>query len=182
MTGFIHRIAARADIPIIAELMEVSINANFQHLLSAEEIAAAKEMMGVDKTLIDDGTYFLVYAQDQPDGPLIGCGGWSRRRTLYGGDHTGGRDDRLSNPRTEAARIRAMYTHPDWIRQGVGTYLLGLGEAAARAMGYKTIELGSTVSGLPLYEARGYRAYHREEQIGANGAIKTTIHMRKALD
>jgi GNAT superfamily N-acetyltransferase len=74
-----------------------------------------------------------------------------------------------------------MYTHPDWIRKGLGTLLLDLGEGAAREAGFKTIELGSTVPGLPLYEARGYKAFHTEEQIASNGQVKTIIHMRKSL-
>ncbi|MCA8902971.1 MAG: GNAT family N-acetyltransferase, partial [Hyphomonas sp.] len=106
---------------------------------------------------------------------------WGKRRTLYGGDQAGWRDDSLSDPAVDAARIRAMYTHPDFTRQGVGTLLLDLGEAAARAAGFRTIELGSTIAGEALYRARGYTEYHREVMTGANGLVKTVIHMRKSL-
>ena len=111
----------------------------------------------------------------------MGCGGWGRRKTLYGGDHTAGRDDSFSDPGVDAARIRAMYTHPDWIRKGIGTLLLDLGEAAARDAGYKTIELGSTVPGEPLYLARGYREISRETHAAANGSQSVVIKMRKTL-
>jgi GNAT superfamily N-acetyltransferase len=104
---------------------------------SAREVAAARESMGVDRSLIADGTYFVVETVQHGRAFTVGCGGWGRRKTLYGGDHTTGRDDGLSNPDTDAARIRAMYTHPDWIRLGIGTLLLELGEGAARNAGFK---------------------------------------------
>ncbi len=151
-----HRIAQESDIEAIRHLMQASIAENMKAFLSASEIEAAKETMGVDKTLIDDGTYFLVETIHEGKSVLVGCGGWGKRKTLYGGDHTVGRDDSLSDPDADAARIRAMYTHPDWTRRGIGTFLLDLGEDAARLAGFKTIELGSTVPGEPLYLARGY--------------------------
>ena len=112
---------------------------------------------------------------------LVGCGGWGKRKTLYGGDHTVGRDDSLSDPDTEAARIRAMYTHPDWTRRGIGTLLLELGEDAASKAGFKTIELGSTVPGEPLYLARGYVEVERRVETAANGSENTVIKMVKPL-
>lgn len=178
---FTHRIAGPEDEPAIVALMRASIEENMKAFLSAEEIEAAKETMGVDRTLIEDGTYFIIETQVDGHTVMVGCGGWGRRRTLYGGDHTVGRDDRFSDPETEPARIRAMYTHPDWIRMGIGTLLLDLGEAAARDAGFSTIELGSTVPGEPLYLARGYRELSRETHIGANGAENTVIRMVKSL-
>ncbi|WP_411817437.1 GNAT family N-acetyltransferase [Hyphococcus sp. DH-69] len=178
---FTHRIATAADEPAIIELMKAAIAENMKAFLSAEEILAAQESMGLDRTLIEDGTYFLIEAQT-PDGTqLVGCGGWGKRKTLYGGDHTKGRDDSFSDPSTDAARIRAMYTHPDWTRRGIGTMLLELGEGAARDAGFKTIELGSTVPGEPLYRARGYKEFDRVDEVTANGEINTIIHMRKPL-
>jgi len=112
---------------------------------------------------------------------MVGCGGWGKRKTLYGGNHTVGRDDSFADPATDAARIRAMYTHPDWIRRGIGTLLLDLGEEAARDAGFKVIELGSTLPGEPLYAARGYREVSRDEQIAENGAKNVIIVMRKTL-
>jgi GNAT superfamily N-acetyltransferase len=176
-----HRIAGPEDIPAIISLMQAAIEENMKAFLTAAEIEAAKESMGVDRTLIDDGTYFLIEVQQPGERVLVGCGGWGRRRTLYGGDHTAGRDDSLSDPATEPARIRAMYTHPDWTRRGIGTLLLDLGEQAARAAGFKTIQLGSTVPGEPLYRARGYVELSRIEAVGDNGEASLVIKMEKPL-
>ncbi|MFK8054060.1 MAG: GNAT family N-acetyltransferase [Woeseiaceae bacterium] len=179
--AFTHRIAVESDKQAIIDLMAVAIAENMKSFLSAEEIEAAKATMGVDQTLIDDGTYFLIEGQGPSGTVLVGCGGWGRRRTLYGGDHTVGRDDSFSDPATDPARIRAMYTHPQWTRMGIGTLLLDLGEAAARDAGFKTIELGSTVPGEPLYIARGYREVSREQHEGENGAANIVIKMVKPL-
>ncbi len=178
---FTHRLASDADIPQIVEIMRASIAENMKEFLSEQEIAAAQETMGLDKTLIEDQTYFIIETQIDGRTIPVACGGWGKRRTLYGGDHTKGRDDSLANPAVDAARIRAMYTHPDWTRRGIGTLLLDLGEAAARAAGFKHIELGSTVPGEPLYLARGYVEFDREVHLGANGSENIVIHMRKAL-
>lgn len=178
---FNHRIAAQADIPAIIDLMRLSIEENMKAYLSLEEIEAAKETMGVDQTLIDDGTYFLIEAEVDGKPVLVGCGGWGKRRTLYGGNHTKGRDDSLSDPATEAARIRAMYTHPDWTRKGIGSLLIELGENAARAAGFKRIALGSTVSGEPLYLAKGFKEISREVLKGANGSDNLVVTMEKPL-
>lgn len=176
-----HRIARHEDIPDIMHLMQLSIEINMQAFLTKAEIEAAKETMGVDMTLIDDGTYFVIETEKDGQTHIVGCGGWGKRRTLYGGDHTVGRDDSLSDPATEPARIRAMYTHPDWTRCGIGTYLLDIGEQAAREAGFKTIELGSTVPGEPLYLAKGYVEFERVNSIGANGEDNLIIKMRKDL-
>jgi GNAT superfamily N-acetyltransferase len=176
-----HRIAGHDDIPAITALMQASIEHNMRPFLTPEEIQAAKETMGVDQTLIEDGTYFAIETECDNQTVLVGCGGWGKRKTLYGGDHTVGRDDRFSDPAVDAARIRAMYTHPDWIRKGIGTYLLDIGEAAARAAGFRSIELGSTVPGEPLYLARGYKEVSRETFVAANGAENTVIKMVKIL-
>jgi len=176
-----HRVATPEDVEAIVELMRLSIAENMKSFLTAEEIIAAQETMGVDWTLIEDGTYFAIEADRSGETVMVGCGGWGKRRTLYGGDHTVGRDDSFSDPAVEPARIRAMYTHPLWIRRGIGTLLLDLGEDAARAAGFKTIELGSTLPGEPLYLARGYREVSRETHVGANGADNVVIKMEKAL-
>jgi len=176
-----YRIAQEADTGDIRELMQASIAENMKDFLSASEIEAAKETMGVDKTLIRDGSYFLIETVHEGELVLVGCGGWGKRKTLYGGDHTVGRDDSLSDPSIEAARIRAMYTHPDWTRRGIGTLLLDLGEDAARKAGFRTIELGSTVPGEPLYLARGYVEVERKVETAANGSKNTVIKMVKPL-
>ncbi|MFK8019190.1 MAG: GNAT family N-acetyltransferase [Pseudomonadales bacterium] len=187
MEQFTHRIAKEFDVPVIIDLMRASIAENMKPFLSASEIVAAQETMGIDYTLIEDGTYFVIEtalqcektAQDKV--VVVACGGWGKRKTLYGGEHTVGRDDSLSNPDVDAARIRAMYTHPDWIRRGIGSLLLELGENAAREAGFKTIELGSTIPGEPLYLARGYKELSRKTQIGANGSENVIIKMEKVL-
>ena len=176
-----HRLAEPSDIPAIVDLMGASIAGNMKSFLSAREVAAARESMGMDRSLIADRTYFVVETVQHGQAIVVGCGGWGRRKTLYGGDHTAGRDDALSNPDTDAARIRAMYTHPDWTRLGIGTLLLELGEGAARNAGFKTIELGSTIPGEPLYLARGYREVSRETLAAENGADNVVIKMVKAL-
>lgn len=176
-----HRLATEADVPRIIELMRLSILENMKAFLSAAEIEAAHETMGVDMTLIVDGTYFVIETVVDGETILVGCGGWGKRRTLYGGDHTAGRDDSFSDPAVDAARIRAMYTHPSWTRRGIGTLLLELGETAAREAGFKRIELGSTLAGEPLYVARGYREVSRETHVAANGADNVVIRMVKHL-
>jgi len=161
--------------------MQFSILENMKSFLSPAEIKAAQETMGIDWTLIEDGTYFLIETPQNNESVLVGCGGWGKRRTLYGGDHTVGRDDTFSDPAVEAARIRAMYTHPSWARCGVGTFLLEVGELAARDAGFKRIELGSTLPGEPFYIARGYEEVSRDTQIAANGAENVVIKMVKEL-
>ncbi len=178
---FTHRIATKADIPVIVEIMRASIAENMKDFLSSDEITAAQETMGLDMTLIEDGTYFLIETIKNGETVGVACGGWGKRKTLYGGDHTTGRDDSYSDPAVDAARIRAMYTHPDWTRRGIGTLLLDLGENAAREAGFKTIELGSTVPGEPLYLVRGYVEFDRESNAAANGSENVVIHMRKKL-
>lgn len=178
---FTHRIATNDDIPVLLELMKHAIEVNMRGFLSPAEIEAAKETMGVDQTLIEDGTYFVIETVVDGETRVVGCGGWGKRRTLYGGNHTVGRDDSFSDPATEPARIRAMYTHPEWTRRGIGTLLIELGESAAREAGFRTIELGSTIPGEPLYRARGYVEVSRVTHTGANGEPNVIIKMSKPL-
>jgi len=178
---FTHRIAEVDDIPAIIELMGLSISHNMKSFLSPSEIEAAKETMGVDHTLIDDQTYFIIETIHENKTIMVGCGGWGKRKTLYGGDHTVGRDDSFSNPAADPARIRAMYTHPQWARLGIGSLLIELGENAARKAGFKIIELGSTIPGEPLYLASGYKEINRQTMIADNGAENVVIKMAKNL-
>lgn len=181
MSELTHRLAAPEDVPGIIELMQLAILQNMKSFLTPAEIDAAQETMGVDMTLIEDQTYFVIEASKNDRSILVGCGGWGKRKTLYGGDHTVGRDDSLGDPAVDAARIRAMYTHPEWTRRGIGSLLLELGETAARDAGFTTIELGSTVPGEPFYIARGYEEVWRETQTAANGADNVVIKMVKNL-
>lgn len=171
------RTATREDIPAIEALMAASMAVLLPKFLDAKQVERSSETMGVDTLLVDDGTYFLVYI----DNALAGCGGWSRRKTLYGGNHTTGRDDELADPETEPAKIRAMYTHPDFTRRGIGRFLLNAGEAAAKAEGFKVMEMGSTAPGRPLYEAAGYKFIEDLSQPSEDGTIVPILRMRKEL-
>lgn len=150
--AFAHRTARNEDIPALRALMATAIHELQRGFLSAEEIAASASIMGLDTLLIDDGTYFVI----EHDGCLAGSGGWSRRATLFGGDHSAGRNAALLDPAKDAARVRAMYTSPDFARRGVGRTILGLCEAAAKAEGFSRVELAATLAGEPLYRACGY--------------------------
>src|SRR5215469_3817581 len=152
--NFRHRLAGAADIPALTEVMDAAIRVLLRAHLSLEETEASFAIMGLDTQLIADGTYFVIESGDR----IAGCGGWSRRETLFGGDHTGHRSAALLDPARDAARVRAMYTHPDFSRTGVGRLVLSLCEAAARAEGFARVELAATMAGKPLYLACGYEA------------------------
>ncbi len=181
MVELISRTAGTEDIPAIINLMQLSIAENMTDYLSAAEIETAKLTMGIDHTLIEDQTYFVIETFHNDNTIMVGCGGWGKRKTLYGGDHAEGRDDTCSDPRKQAARIRAMYSHPQWTRCGIGTLLLKLGESAARDAGFRSIELGSTIAGEALYLARGYQEFGRDIQHYENGTANVIIKMRKKL-
>ena len=133
-------------------LIDAAIAELQKPFLDPDQIAASRAFMGVDSQLIEDGTYYIIEA----DGELAGCGGWSRRATLYGNDTSAGRDAALLDPAVDAARIRAMYTHPSHVRKGVGRLIISLCENAAKDAGFRTVELMSTMAGEPLYRACGY--------------------------
>jgi GNAT superfamily N-acetyltransferase len=137
--------------------MDAAISELQKPFLDASQIASSRAIMGLDTQLIDDGTYLIVEA----DGELAGCGGWSRRATLYGGDQTLGRSAAFLDPAKDAARTRAMYTHPRHTRKGVGRLILSLCEEAARSEGFKRMELMATMAGEPLYRACGYEPIER---------------------
>jgi GNAT superfamily N-acetyltransferase len=150
--NLVHRLARQEDLEALRRLMDAAISDLQKPFLTERQIASSRTIMGLDTQLVDDGTYFIVEA----DGELAGCGGWSRRATLYGGDQSPGRSASLLNPLTDAARVRAMYTHPAHVRKGVGRLILQLCEEAARAEGFKRIDLMATMAGEPLYRAAGY--------------------------
>lgn len=156
------RLATMEDAPGIAALMALAIPALLAPFLSPEQVEASHKVMGLDTQLIADGTYFVVHH----GALLVGCGGWSRRATVYGGNHTGGRDARLLDPRTEPARIRAMYTHPDHARRGIGSRILAAGEAAAAGEGFTRLQLAATMGGEKLYARFGYHPVHAFEDGG----------------
>jgi GNAT superfamily N-acetyltransferase len=170
------RLATRDDIPVLAPLMQAAIDKLQKGFLDEAQIRSSHAIMGLDHQLIDDGTYFIV----ECDGQLAGCGGWSRRATLYGGDHSAGRDSATLDPSRDPARVRAMYTYPDFTRRGVGRLVLSLCESAARAEGFTRLELMSTLSGLPLYSAAGFEAVE-EVSDPAGGTPVPLVRMEKAI-
>ena len=171
-----HRLASRDDLPALTALMELAIGELQKPYLNAAQIASSRAIMGLDTQLIDDSTYFIV----EQDGILAGCGGWSRRATLYGSDATPGRDAALLNPAKDPARIRAMYTHPDFTRRGVGRLVLELCESAARAENFIHAELMATMAGVPLYRACGYLTV-ADVSDASGGTPVPLMRMRKRL-
>jgi GNAT superfamily N-acetyltransferase len=150
------RNAAPADIPAIADLIASSARSLGLHRYTAVQMEAALNgTFGVDSQLIRDQTYYVVQA---PSGELLACGGWSRRRTLFGGDQRADREPGELDPKTDAAKIRAFFVHPDHARQGLASLVLAHCEAAARAAGFESLELMATLTGVPFYAARGYQA------------------------
>jgi GNAT superfamily N-acetyltransferase len=172
----VTRLATHSDLDALRTLMDAAISELQKPFLDERQIASSRAIMGLDTQLIDDGTYFIV----EVDGELAGCGGWSRRATLYGGDQSPGRSAALLDPATDPARIRAMYTHPGFTRRGVGRMILSLCEQAARAEGFSRVELMSTRAGEPLYRACGYVAGERVDD-DRGGAAVPLVRMQKTL-
>jgi GNAT superfamily N-acetyltransferase len=170
------RLATHDDMPALRKLMAAAIAELQKEFLTEAQIAASAAIMGLDTQLIDDGTYFAVVEE----GSVRGCGGWSRRATLYGGDHTAGRDAALLDPAKDPARVRAMYTDPAHTRRGIGRLILAACEEAAAAEGFRTVELMGTMSGQPLYAAAGFVVVeHLQDDRG--GAPVPLVRMRKTI-
>ena len=170
------RLATRDDVPSLVPLMEAAIDELQRGFLDEAQIRSSHAIMGLDNQLIDDGTYFIV----ECDGHLAGCGGWSRRVTLYGGDHSARRDSAMLDPARDPARVRAMYTHPAFTRRGVGRLILKLCESAAAAEGFTRLELMSTLAGLPLYTVAGFRPVEQLED-PAGGVPVPLVRMEKPI-
>lgn len=171
-----HRLATLEDLGALQALMDAAIAELQKPFLDSSQIQASRSIMGLDTQLIEDQTYFVAEA----DGQIAGCGGWSRRATLYGGDQTPGRNTELLDPRSDSARVRAMYTHPAFARHGIGRLILSLCEAAARREGFPGVELMATMSGEPLYRACGYEPIERILD-GRGGAPVPLVRMWKRL-
>ncbi len=171
-----HRLASADDLDAIGALMEISIAELQKPHLNEPQIASSRLIMGLDTQLVADQTYFVV----EINGQLAGCGGWSRRATLYGGDLTPGRSAALLDPKADAARIRAMYTDPAHVRKGVGRLILQLCERAARTEGFQRAELVATLSGEALYAACGYAAIERFND-ARGGVAVPLVRMAKAI-
>jgi GNAT superfamily N-acetyltransferase len=179
---FVLRRAERADMPALAALMAAAIGELLKPFLPPDLVEASREVMGLDSQLIADGAYYVVEYEIESKPLIVGCGGWSRRATLFGGDHSAGRDAALLDPRTDPARVRAMYTRPGWTRRGVGRIILDHCEAEAAAEGFTACELAATLGGAPLYRACGYIPVEAFEAPTSAGLRVPLIRMRKPLD
>jgi N-acetylglutamate synthase-like GNAT family acetyltransferase len=173
------RLATMDDVPALQELIAESVRALSLPYYNEREIdSALMHVFGVDRQLIHDASYFVA----EIEGKIVGCGGWSKRRTLYGGDQAESvRVDELLNPDTDAARVRAFYVHPEWSRRGIGRQILQACEAAARESGFTTVELIATLPGEPLYSAHGYETIGPFEIPLPEGHSLAAFRMKKRL-
>jgi len=168
------------DVPRLKVLIPLSVR-NLRTGYSSEQVEAALgNALGVDTQLVRDGTYFVVEAGSE----LVGCGGWSRRKTLYGSDHVHAtvKDDSWLDPERDAARIRAFFVHPNWARRGIGSLILRTCEKEAARFGFSRLELASTLPGEPLYRAHGYQEVERLSVPLPNGLGLPIIRMTKMVD
>ena len=192
----LYRLATPADIPHLGPLIEASIRGLQTNDYSPSQIEQAiGTWLGLDTQLVADQTYFAVEVPAGPAnstspanpgrlptiGNLAACGGWSRRRTPYGSDHRPNRDNALLDPTTDAAKIRAFFVHPAWARRGIGSRILELCEQAALAEGFTRLEMGATLTGIPLYRRHGYIEQERIELPLANGEVLPIVKMTKQL-
>jgi N-acetylglutamate synthase-like GNAT family acetyltransferase len=198
------RLATAEDIPLLRALIDDSVRKLQANDYSQEQMEAAlRTVFGVDSQLIADGTYLVAETASSPKagdpGPpesaisafrggyprveakpvIAGCGGWSKRKTLYGGDRWRERQDDLLDPKTDAAKVRAFFIHPDWARCGVGSIILNDCENAARAAGFTRFEMGATLTGEKFFRQRGYVAQEQIDLQLENGIIFPIIHMVK---
>lgn len=178
------RQATPADIPRLREVIEASVRGlQAQDYSPAQIEGALQGVYGVDSQLIGDGTYFAVEAAQDDNAPreIIACGGWSRRKTLYGGDQFSGREDSLLDPALDAAKIRAFFVHPKWARQGVGSLILETCEKAALDAGFTRLEMGATLSGVAFYRAKGYEAVENQSVPLGDGESLPIVRMAKKI-
>ncbi len=176
--GWSIRLASAADIPDLELLIPLSVGALQAADYSPAQMAAAiGPVFGVDRQLIADGTYFVV----EMDGAVVGCGGWSRRRAVFGGDRGRRGEDELLDPARDPARIRAFFVHPARARRGIGRSLLAACEAAIIAAGFREAIMVATLAGEPLYAAAGYAAMERYETPLAGGLTLPVVRMAKRL-
>jgi GNAT superfamily N-acetyltransferase len=190
------RLATPEDVPVLRELIEASVReVQAEDYTAAQREAALRTVFGVDSQLIADGTYLVAEDCGAADGAALGlsgtqtrvsvlpriagCGGWSKRKTLYGGDRWTHREDSLLDPEKDAAKIRAFFVHPAWARRGVGTLILEACETAAREAGFRRYEMGATLTGAKLFGVKGYVAVKRIAVPLDCGESLPVIHMEK---
>ena len=173
------RLATAEDVPALKDLIPVSARALSRGFYTdAETEGAIRHVFGPDSRLIADGTYFIA----EEDGVIAGCGGWSRRRTLYGGDQTKSGEEPLLDPAREPAKVRAFFVHPDFARRGVGSRILEACLSAARSAGFRRVELAATLPGVPFYAARGFVERERLSAPMPDGRGLPIVRMERALD
>jgi GNAT superfamily N-acetyltransferase len=193
--SFLVRKAATEDVPRLREVIEASVRGLQAADCAAAQIAAAlQSVYRVDSQLIADGTYFAVEAAQhavpavaaleyfQPGATtpvLVACGGWSKRKTLYGGDQHARREDSLPDPARDAAKIRAFFVHPQWARRGIATLILEACENAARAAGFTRLDMDATLSGIAFYRAKGSVAQENLQVPLSNGEMLPIVRMAK---
>ena len=178
---FFLRLAAHGDEPALHNLIEASVRGLQKNDYSPEQInGALGTLLGLDTQLVADGTYFVAEAKAACARILVGCGGWSHRKTLFGSDHAPVREPNFLDPSVDAAKIRAFFIHPDWARRGLGSKILDACESAARAAGFSRFEMGATLTGVPLYLARGYHVLERIEVPLRNGSTLPIVRMAKS--
>lgn len=171
------RLAAMADVPALEALIAASVRGlQAGDYTEAQREGALGSVFGVDRALIEDGTYFVIEADG---GELAACGGWSRRATLFGSDASPVKEDRWLDPACDAARIRAFFVAPAFARRGLGRRLLAACEEAARRAGFQTFELMATLTGVPLYERHGFGARELASVQLGNGERMSLVRMTK---
>jgi GNAT superfamily N-acetyltransferase len=177
------RKATAADVPRLREVIEASVRGLQAEDYSPAQIEGAlQSVYGVDSQLIADGTYLVAEVFDSQNKPeIVACGGWSKRKTLYGGDQYAAREDSLLDPKQDAAKIRAFFVHPKWARRGIGSMILEACENAAVEAGFTRLEMGATLSGLAFYKAKGYAEFENLEAPLGNGEVLPIVRMAKNL-
>jgi GNAT superfamily N-acetyltransferase len=175
------RLATEDDLPALHAVIEASVRVlQVGDYTPAQIEGALGTVLGVDTQLIRDRTYYI--AETNETSPRIaGCGGWSRRKTLFGADRGPNREPDLLDPRTDAAEVRAIFVHPDFARQGLGSLILATVEDAARQAGFTRFEMGSTLTGVPLYRLKGYVEVERIAVPLANGESLPVVRMVKDM-
>lgn len=187
--NFIIRIAELRDVSELKTVIHASVLELQAHDYSPAQLERAlKAVYGVDTQLIADKTYFVAEAHEErkyatlsTQPVIVGCGGWSRRKTLYGGDQWSGREDSLVDPAQDAAKIRAFFVHPKWARQGIGSLILEACETAAKAEGFHRLEMGATLTGVPFYRAKGYIELESTEAPLGDGLTLPIVRMGKGI-
>jgi GNAT superfamily N-acetyltransferase len=176
------RKASPGDVPRLREIIEASVRGlQAGDYTPAQIEGALASVYGVDSQLIADGTYFVAEMTENNETQIVACGGWSKRRTLYGGDQFAAREDSLLDPSRDAAKIRAFFVHPQFARQGIGSLILEACENAAIAAGFTRLEMGATLSGVAFYRAKGYEEIEKQSAPLANGESLPIVRMAKTL-